>query len=49
MRTKKLYITPSIEEVSIEENNIIATSLTPDGDVNLDVDFDDREDEGVAQ
>lgn len=53
MRTKKLYITPSIEEVSIEVNNIIATSgwTYPEEDKlypELDVDLD-RDDEGFAQ
>lgn len=58
MRTKKLYITPSLEELSIEVNNIIATSggiypgeddVTKDVHPELDVDLEDREEEGFAQ
>lgn len=56
MRTKKLYITPSLEELSIEVNNIIATSIIYPGeedamkDVHPELDVDlDREDEGFAQ
>lgn len=57
MKTKKLYITPSIEELSIEVNNIIATSggiypgeddVTKDVHPELDLDLD-REEEGFAQ
>ena len=57
MRTKKLYITPSLEELSIEVNNIIATSIIYPGEEDamkdvhpeLDVDLDDREEEDYAR
>lgn len=57
MRTKKLYITPSIEEVSIEVSNILTRSgwIYPweeeegkDDFLELDVDLD-REGEGFAE
>lgn len=56
MDTKKFYIIPSIEEIEIERNDIIATSgeqggsdtPSPTDDVCIRFDLDNIEDEGFG-
>lgn len=48
MKTKKLFIQPSLKVVMLDVNDLIATSNVSPKNVNLNLDLDEIEEEGYA-